>query len=74
MLQVEHNHPYYNQYRTSLWPRGLVLRDSHEIQIPTDAPPGEYHIALRLVDVETGDGLIPPEGEVLIGPIYNGAR
>jgi hypothetical protein len=70
----ERNHPYSNQYRTSLWPRGLVLRDSHEIQLPTDVPPGEYHIALRLVDVETGDGLIPPEGEVLIGPLYIGAR
>lgn len=67
-------HPYYNQYRTSTWPRGLVIRDTHEIPLPADLPAGRYHFSLRLVDAVTGAELLPTEGPVLIGPIAVGER
>ncbi len=67
-------HPYHNQYRTSTWPKGLVIRDTHEIPLPADMPAGQYHFSLRLIDAATGTELLPTEGPVLIGPIAVGER
>jgi len=67
-------HPYHNQYRTSDWPKGLVIRDIHEIPLPADIPTGQYHFSLRLLDAATGAQAVPPEGPLQIGPIVVGER
>ena len=58
----QRTHPYLNQYRTSMWPRGLVLRDTYEVSLQPDAPAGEYRVELRMIDEETGEVLAPPAG------------
>lgn len=68
----QRTHPYFNQYRTSMWPRGLVLRDTYEIAFDADAPPGEYHVELYMIDEETGDLLTPPDGAFFTDPIRIG--
>ena len=70
----ESNHPYHNQYRTSLWPRGLVLRDTHEIPLRAGMPPGQYYVAVRLVDGATGEALASPGGDVALGPFSTGGN
>ena len=67
-------HPYHNQYRTSLWPRGLVLRDTHDIPVRPGMPKGQYYVAVRLVDSATGEALTPPDGDVVLGPFSMGGK
>jgi hypothetical protein len=68
----EISHPYEDQYRTSLWPRGLVLRDRHAIDVSRPVAPGEYRVAVGLVDAATGQRLAPAGEDVIIGPLRVG--
>lgn len=56
--------PYGDQYSTSLWPRGVVLRDVHDLPLPADLPSGQYSLAVSLVPLASG------AGDVIIGPLH----
>lgn len=40
-------------YPTSLWDRGEVVKDEHELPLPADMPAGEYQIAVGMYLLET---------------------
>jgi hypothetical protein len=44
-------------YPTTLWTQGEIVRDQYDLLISTDAPPGEYWIAVGMYLAETGERL-----------------
>jgi hypothetical protein len=42
---------------TNQWQPGEYVQDSHAIDIPTDAPPGPYILAVGLYDAASGERL-----------------
>lgn len=40
-------------YPTSLWDKGEVIKDEHELTLPEDGPTGEYQIAVGMYLLET---------------------
>jgi hypothetical protein len=46
-------------YPTTRWEPGEIVRAQFDLFLPGDAPAGEYHVSLRLLD----------EAEVLASPI-----
>jgi hypothetical protein len=55
---------------------GEVITDEHQIPVASDAPPGDYHIAVGLYEEASGRRLpvFTPQGEpigdsILLGPI-----
>jgi hypothetical protein len=46
--------PQQNQYPTSRWQPGEVVVDTYQIEIPPDAPPGDYPLEIGLYVAETG--------------------
>jgi hypothetical protein len=68
----ERSQPYGDQYATSKWPRGAILRDSHELDLPADLPPGDYRLAVGLVSDTTGARLAPATDDVIIEPVHFG--
>ena len=42
---------------TSYWPPNQVIADDYAIEIPADAPPGDYQVLVGLYDLETMDRL-----------------
>ena len=58
--------PGQNQYPTSRWLPGEVVKDPYEIILPTDLAAGEYPIEVGLYIAETGQRLlveVPGESE-----------
>jgi hypothetical protein len=49
--------PLGGQYPTSLWDTGEVVRDSSELSLPVDIPPGQYELTVGLYDLVTGERL-----------------
>lgn len=41
-------------YPTSIWDAGEVVVDPHRVVVATDAPPGQYRLAIGLYERETG--------------------
>ena len=44
-------------YPTTRWQPGDVIVDEYQLQIPADAPPGEYTLEIGLYDWRTGNRL-----------------
>ena len=44
-------------YPTELWVPGEVIDDVYHLTLPTDAPPGEYTIAVGMFNADTGERL-----------------
>ena len=40
--------PRENAFPTTEWPAGKVIDDTHVVSLPSDIPPGEYHVALGM--------------------------
>jgi hypothetical protein len=59
---------------TTGWAPGEVVLDERVLEIPADAPPGEYTLVAGLYDPGTGIRLSLPDGTttVLIAPIIVG--
>jgi hypothetical protein len=45
-----------------VWQAGEVLADPHQISLPDNLPPGEYHLAIALTRADTGE-LVPLRDE-----------
>jgi hypothetical protein len=44
-------------YPTTLWAQGEVVRGEHDLQLPSDLPPGDYRLSLTMSpDAETEAG------------------
>jgi hypothetical protein len=56
LAQNDHQ-PVGGQYPTSLWDAGEVVRDSSELSLPVDTPPGQYELTVGLYDLVTGERL-----------------
>jgi hypothetical protein len=50
-------------YPTSLWDPGEVIRDSIQVPIPPEVPPGHYEIAVGLYEFATGTRLLVTDSE-----------
>jgi hypothetical protein len=45
-------------YPTTLWAKGEVVRGEHDLQLPSDLPPGDYRLSLTMYpDAETEAGV-----------------
>jgi hypothetical protein len=44
------------------WREGQTLIQAHDLTLPTDAPPGPYHLRIGLYEVATGSRLQRPDG------------
>lgn len=47
---------------TSAWWDGLIVADSRRLDLPADAPPGDYMLIAGLYRLETGERLLTPDG------------
>jgi hypothetical protein len=56
VAQSDHR-PLENLYPTSIWPVGEVIRESSQLNLPADLPPGEYELWVGLYRLETGQRL-----------------
>jgi len=56
LAQNDHQ-PIGGQYPTSLWDSGEVVRDSSELGLPVDIPPGRYELTVGLYNLATGERL-----------------
>lgn len=57
-----HDHPPQNgRVSTSTWETGTLLRDTFTIEIPEDAPSGEYKVTIGMYDPQTGTRLTARE-------------
>jgi hypothetical protein len=54
--------PLGGRWPTSLWRPGVALDDVHTIPLPSDLPPGTYHLLVGLYDPATGQRLFLPDG------------
>lgn len=45
--------PLMGDYPTSMWAAGEVIADPHPVALPSDLPPGEYHLLVGMYDLET---------------------
>ncbi|MBI4301748.1 MAG: glycosyltransferase family 39 protein [Chloroflexi bacterium] len=58
------NRPLFDQFLTSQWPPGDILRDNYQIDLKPDTPPGEYWLLVGMYDPVTGQRLdIPALGQ-----------
>ncbi len=56
VAQADHR-PLGSIYPTSLWPVGETIRESSELFLPADLPPGDYELWAGLYLLETGERL-----------------
>ncbi len=56
VAQADHR-PLGNLFPTSLWPIGEIIRESSELFLPPDLPPGQYELWAGLYLLETGQRL-----------------
>jgi hypothetical protein len=56
VAQADHR-PLGNLYPTSLWPVGMLIRESSELFLPAELPPGRYELWVGLYLLETGERL-----------------
>lgn len=76
------NQPRRGGYPTSLWDRGEVVKDEHELALPKELPAGEYQIAVGMYLLETmqrlpvsdGDGTHLPHDRVMLSVIISEER
>ncbi|MCP4426051.1 MAG: phospholipid carrier-dependent glycosyltransferase [Chloroflexi bacterium] len=47
------NQPQFGAHPTNLWEQGELVKDKYEITLATDAPPGNYQIAIGMYTLET---------------------
>jgi hypothetical protein len=52
--------PLNGAYPTSLWERGEIISDTLTLSLPSDLPPGPYHLVTGLYDFQTGQRLTIP--------------
>jgi hypothetical protein len=55
--------PYGGLYPTSSWGDGEMVRDTFNLTVPADAPPGLYNVQVGLYDPVTGERLLVGEGD-----------
>ncbi len=68
----DRSNPYHEQYPTSKWPRGTILRDVHELEVPAGLSAGDYRLAVGLVSDDTGARLAPESDDVIIDLVHLG--
>jgi hypothetical protein len=56
VAQADHR-PLGNLYPTSLWPPGEIIRESSDLPLPADLPPGPYELWAGMYLLETGERL-----------------
>ncbi len=56
VAQADHR-PLDTLYPTTLWPIGETIRESSELSLPPDLPPGDYELWAGLYRLETGERL-----------------
>jgi hypothetical protein len=57
-LVAQHDgQPRDGRYPTSVWDQGEVVDDHHRLTLPSDAPDGDYQVAVGLYGVESGQRL-----------------
>jgi hypothetical protein len=56
VTQSDHR-PLENLYPTSLWPVDEIIRESSQLNLPANLPPGEYELWVGLYRLETGERL-----------------
>jgi hypothetical protein len=54
--QADHQ-PLGNIFPTSVWPVGEIIRETSELALPADIPPGQYQLWTGLYNLETGERL-----------------
>jgi hypothetical protein len=57
MWAGQDNWPQNGQFPTSLWMAGEFITDPYEIDLPSDIPPGEYHVEAGMYWLETMERL-----------------
>ena len=67
-LAQEESRPAYGTYPTTLWNKGMVVRDWHDVPVEPDAPAGQYELHVGLIR----DGL--PVGELALGTVSVSGR
>jgi len=67
-LAQEESRPAYGTYPTTLWKKGTVVRDWHDVPVKPDTPAGQYELRVEL----TRDGL--PVGELALGTVSVSGR
>jgi len=67
-LAQEESRPAYGTYPTTLWKKGAVVRDWHDVPVKPDTPAGQYELRVEL----TMDGL--PVGELALGTVSVSGR
>lgn len=75
-LTVADGWPREGSYHTSQWMPGEVVEDRHTVQVPADAPPGEYVLRVGMYDAATlerldvaVDGVRIPEHHIALTTI-----
>ena len=60
-------------YPTTLWAEGETVADWVTLTLPTDAPPGPYHLAIGVYQLETltrlpvvWNGIVQPDGQLIL--------
>ncbi len=56
-------------YPSSFWTPGEVLRDHHQLQLPTDLPPGEYQLRVGMYFQPEPGQFIGMGGGEIVGPV-----
>ena len=67
-LAHEESRPAYGTYPTTLWNKGVVVRDWHDVPVEPDAPAGQYEVYVGLIR----DGV--PAGELALGTVSVSGR
>jgi hypothetical protein len=77
LMAQEDGEPVHGSYPTHDWSKGEIVVDSHDLQLPTLIPPGQYSVAVGMYDAETkervlileSDGLTLPDNRAMLASL-----